>query len=87
VPLQPVFIADSKLMDEAATLVSGIFPFGTVDICVYNDEKIRWGLGWRSAYALLEGMAMTYQWWLDQGLDKAECDYSAEDALLARLNS
>ena len=86
-PLQPVFIADSKLMDEAATLVPGIFPFGTVDICVYNDEKIRWGLGWRSAYALLEGMVMTYQWWLDQGGDKAECDYSAEDALLARLNS
>ena len=74
-------------MDEAATPVTCILPFGAVDICVYNDEKIRWGLGWRSDYALLGGMAMTYQWWLDQGLDKAECDYSAEDALLARLNS
>ena len=74
-------------MDEAATFARGIFPFGTVDICVYNDEKIRWGHGWCPAYALLEGMAMTYQWWLDQGLDKVECDYSAEDALLARLNS
>lgn len=31
-------------MDEAATPVPCILPFGAVDICVYNDEKIRWGL-------------------------------------------
>jgi len=74
-------------MDEAATLVPGIFPLRHGRYFVCNDEKISWSLGWRPAYALLEGMAMTYQWWPDQCLDKAECDYSAEDALLARLNS
>lgn len=74
-------------MDEAATLVPGIFPLRHGRYFVCNDEKIRWSLGWRPAYALLEGMAMTYQWWPDQCLDKAECDYSSEGALLARLNS
>ena len=79
-------VEDPTLLDEISILAPGIFPFGHgVDISVYSDKKFRHTFEWRPQYNLRDGMTMTYQWWLDQGHDDDDWDFSAEDAVLKRL--
>ncbi len=49
---------------------------------VYTTTKIR-ALGIRPAYTLSAGLAQTFEWYLREGLDRRDVDFSAEDALLA----
>lgn len=50
---------------------------------VHTTSKAR-ALGIRSAYTLAAGLAHTFDWYLRQGLDRREVDFSADDASLAR---
>ena len=85
VSLELVFTGDPNQLDERFAHTRDLFPFGCAGVAIYNDEKIRSGLGWKPRYSLLEGMKMTYRWWLEEGLDKAEQDYELHDELLAML--
>jgi len=49
---------------------------------VYTTTKIRAQLGIRPRYTLASGIAQTFDWYLSEGLDRREIDFSAEDALL-----
>jgi UDP-glucose 4-epimerase len=49
---------------------------------VYTTDRIRAELGVRSRYTLAAGLAQTFEWYLQEGLDRREVDFSAEDALL-----
>lgn len=49
---------------------------------VYTTTKIRGALGIRPRYTLAAGLAQTFEWYLREGLDRREVDFSAEDALL-----
>ena len=50
---------------------------------VYTTTKIRAQLGIRPRYTLASGLVQTFEWYLREGLDRREVDFSAEDALLA----
>ena len=49
---------------------------------VYTTTKIRAELGIRPRYSLAAGLAQTYEWYVREGLDRRDVDFSAEDALL-----
>lgn len=49
---------------------------------VYTTAKLRAELGIRPRYTLAAGLAQTFEWYLREGLDRREVDFSAEDALL-----
>jgi nucleoside-diphosphate-sugar epimerase len=49
---------------------------------VYTTTKIRAELGIRARYSLAAGLAQTYGWYLREGLDRRDVDFSAEDARL-----
>lgn len=49
---------------------------------VYTTSKIRGELGIRPRYTLAPGLAQTFEWYLREGLDRREIDFSLEDALL-----
>lgn len=51
---------------------------------VYTTTKVR-ALGIRPAWTLASGLAQTFEWYLRDGLDRREVDFSAEDAILAGL--
>jgi len=51
---------------------------------VYTSGKIRAQLGIRPRFTLASGLAQTLQWYLREGLDRRDIDFSAEDALLGR---
>jgi nucleoside-diphosphate-sugar epimerase len=80
-----VHVRDHDLVDETASAAPEVFPFGGVEGEVYSGRKLREDLDWEAQYILRDGLAMTYQWWLEQGLDKIEWDFSLEDRLLQRL--
>jgi nucleoside-diphosphate-sugar epimerase len=48
---------------------------------VHTTAKLR-ALGIRPAYTLAAGIAQTFEWYLREGLDRREIDFTAEDALL-----
>ncbi len=48
---------------------------------VYTTTKIRGQLGVRPRYTLAAGLAQTFEWYVREGLDRREVDFSAEDAL------
>jgi dTDP-D-glucose 4,6-dehydratase len=52
---------------------------------VYTTTKVRQELGLRPRYTLASGLAQTFEWYLREGLDRREIDFSAEDALRRRL--
>ena len=58
------------------------FPYEWAASHVYSIEKARRDMGWAPKYRMADGLAMTYRWWLEQGLDKAPWDFSGEDELL-----
>ena len=49
---------------------------------VYTTTKIRADLGIRPRYSLAAGLAQTYEWYVREGLDRRDVDFSAEDAHL-----
>jgi nucleoside-diphosphate-sugar epimerase len=49
---------------------------------VYTTTKIRAELGIRPRYSLAAGLAQTYEWYVREGLDRRDVDFSAEDAYL-----
>jgi UDP-glucose 4-epimerase len=49
---------------------------------VYTTTRIRAELGIRPRYTLAAGLAQTFEWYLREGLDRRDVDFSAEDALL-----
>ena len=51
---------------------------------VYTTGKIRAQLGIRPRFTLASGLAHTLDWYLREGLDRREIDFSLEDALLRR---
>jgi nucleoside-diphosphate-sugar epimerase len=53
---------------------------------VYTTTKLRFELGIRPRYTLAGGLMQTFEWYLREGLDRREIDFSAEDALLHRLS-
>jgi nucleoside-diphosphate-sugar epimerase len=52
---------------------------------VYTTTKVRAELGLRPRYTLASGLAQTFEWYLREGLDRREVDFSAEDTILRRL--
>jgi nucleoside-diphosphate-sugar epimerase len=50
---------------------------------VYTTAKIRRDLGLRPRYTLASGLAQTLEWYLREGLDRRDVDFTQEDALLA----
>ena len=49
---------------------------------VYTTTKIRAELGIRPPYSLAAGLAQTYEWYVREGLDRRDVDFSAENARL-----
>ena len=47
-----------------------IYPREWTADAVYSNEKARRDLNWSPRYSMGEGLAMTYRWWLEEGLDK-----------------
>jgi nucleoside-diphosphate-sugar epimerase len=52
---------------------------------VYTTTKIRRELSIRPRYTLASGLAQTFEWYLREGLDRREVDFTQEDALLSSL--
>ena len=52
---------------------------------VFTTTKVRAELGIRPRYTLASGLAQTFEWYLREGLDRREVDFSAEDAVLRTL--
>jgi nucleoside-diphosphate-sugar epimerase len=53
---------------------------------VYTTGKIRAQLGIRPRFTLASGLAHTLDWYLREGLDRREVDFSLEDVLLRRAS-
>ncbi|MBI3637858.1 MAG: SDR family oxidoreductase [Candidatus Rokubacteria bacterium] len=51
---------------------------------IFTTTRARAELGVRPRYTLAAGLAQTFEWYLREGLDRREIDWSAEDALLKR---
>jgi UDP-glucose 4-epimerase len=49
---------------------------------VYTTTRLRADLGIRPRYTLAAGIAQTFEWYLREGLDRRDVDFSAEDAFL-----
>ncbi len=62
-----------------------IYPFEWQAARVYTTAQAQEYLGWTPRYHMRDGLAMTYQWWVEQGLDRGDWDFSNEDAALAKL--
>ena len=50
---------------------------------VHTTAKVR-ALDVRPAYTLAAGLAQTFEWYVREGLDRRDVDFSADDALLSR---
>jgi len=50
---------------------------------VYTTTKVREELGIHPRYTLTAGLAQTFEWYLREGLDRRDVDFSQDDALLA----
>ena len=50
---------------------------------VYTTGRLRTELGLRPRYTLAAGIAQTFEWYREQGLDRRDVDFSADDRALA----
>lgn len=82
--LVPVPVRDYKLMlEELAPASSGdIFDLAWQQSSVFSTEKLERDIGWAPRYDIRHGVEATYQWWLEQGLDREPWDFSADDRAL-----
>ena len=68
-------------------LIDGtVFPFGVGASSVYANDKARNDLDWAPAYTMRDGLEMTYNWWLEEGLDQEGWDFSKDDEVLRRVS-
>jgi hypothetical protein len=67
--------------------VSEILGLGSLWSRVYTNERLRNHTGWSPRFGLRDGLAMTYQWWLDAGMRERAWDFSADDRALEWLRS
>jgi len=56
-----------------------LYPFEWRVSSVYSIEKAARDLDWTPRYEMRDGLAMTYEWWKEQGLDAEEWDFSQEE--------
>ena len=56
-----------------------IYPFEWRASHVYTIEKAMRDLDWNPRYGMHDGLAMTYEWWKEQGFDEEEWDFSNEE--------
>ena len=62
------------------------YPLGTsTQNRFYTIAKAKRDFDWSPKYDIRSGMAMTYRWWLDRGLNKEVWDFSHEDQALAMM--
>ena len=78
----------AEVIERPASLVHvATAPFGQnlVYDChaVYTTTRVRAELGLRPRYTLASGLAQTFEWYLREGLDRRDVDFSQDDALLA----
>ena len=52
---------------------------------VYATTKAERDLDWAPPHHMRDGLEMTYRWWLEQGLDREQWDFSAEDQVLSGM--
>ena len=71
----------SALPDEAQS-----FPYTWDRSIVYTSDKARRDMGWSPRYRMESGLKMTFEWWMAQGLDREEWDFSVEDQALQTLD-
>ena len=60
-----------------------IFPYEWSPSHLFSTDKAQRDLRWSPAYHMADGLAMTYRWWVEQGLDKEPWDFSNEDEAVA----
>ena len=87
--LVPVPVLDYELMlGELAPVSSAeIFDLAWRQSSVFSTEKLEHEIGWTPRYDIRHGLKTTYQWWIEQGLDKEPWDFSADDRALDWLDS
>ena len=66
---------------------TAVFPYAWRVNRTYTNEKARRDMDWSPQYNLRDGTAMTYRWWVDQGLDKEPWDFSVEDKILEMVDA
>ena len=52
---------------------------------IYSTEKIRYNLDWSQKYSMYDGLKMTYQWWIDNGLDQEVWNWADDDYVLSQI--
>jgi hypothetical protein len=72
------------LNEIGSTRSSEIFDFAWKDSSTLSNDKI-YQLGWSPNYNIYNGIEMTYKWWIEQGHDSDEWDFSADDHTLSWL--
>ena len=91
VPTEIVNIETSKfdaLTEEVGvSSETAVFPYAWRVNRTYTNEKAKGDMDWSPRYNLRDGLAMTYKWWVDQGLDKEPWDFSVEDRILDRVGA
>ena len=85
VHLQPKDYVDAMRRQGLAS--DSVFPFEWSVSRVYAIEKAKRDLGWAPTYSMAEGLAMTYRWWREKGLDREPWDFSHEDEMLETIGS
>jgi nucleoside-diphosphate-sugar epimerase len=53
----------------------------------YSTCKIQHDLGWYPKYGMIEGLQNTYEWWLENGLNKITSKFHSDELLLTYLLS
>ena len=76
---------DALCEEAGVSAETDIFPYAWRVNRTYTNEKAQRDMDWAPRYNMRDGTAMTYRWWVDQGHDKEEWDFSADDKVLARL--
>lgn len=82
---------DGSWFDQTVTALNIQPPSGFVyywgSSYLFDTEKARQELGWSPKYNIKDGLEMTYQWWVDEGLDKKPWDFSPEDRLITAFEN
>ena len=77
VPLDVARTCTRRSCTGAKALVGGI---------VFSIDKALAELDWRPQYGLEDGYRQSYEWFAAGGRDRYEFDFSADDAVLARVS-
>ena len=64
-----------------------ISDFSWIESQVYSTDKLQRDICWSPKYGIEQGLLMTYEWWLNQGFNKALEPFPSDDLALAWLSS